>query len=146
VFETAAEITIDRPIEEVFAYIADNENDPQWCVPVVETTRIAGDAPGLGARYVFASRLGLIKVRGKFETTGFEAPEAIRWAGESAIVTFSGQYRLTSTTTGTRLLERTAFEPKGGLKLLQGIMRPEYTKTYQTQLQRLKQLLEDGRG
>ena len=111
-FETTAEITIDRPIEEVFAYIADNENDPQWCVPVVETTRIAGDAPGLGARYTFASRVGLMKVRGEFETTGFEAPAAIRWAGESAIVTFSGQYRLTSTATGTRLVERSAFEPR----------------------------------
>ena len=64
VFQTIAEITINRPIEEVFAYIADNENDPQWCVPVVETTRIAGAAPGLGARYTFASRVGLMKVRG----------------------------------------------------------------------------------
>jgi uncharacterized protein YndB with AHSA1/START domain len=146
VFETTAEITIDRPIEEVFAYIADNEKDPQWCVPVVETTRIAGDVPGVGARYTFASRVGLIKVRGEFETTGFEAPEAIRWAGESAIVTFSGQYRLTSTASGTHLVERTAFEPKGWLKLLQATMRPTYTTTYQTQLQRLKQLLEAGRG
>jgi uncharacterized protein YndB with AHSA1/START domain len=146
VFETTAEITIDRPIEEVFAYIADNENDPQWCVPVVETTRVAGAAPGVGARYTFASRVGLMKVRGEFETTGFEAPEAIRWSGKSAIVTFSGQYRLTPTATGTRLVERTAFEPKGGLKLLQAVMRPTYTTTYQTQLQRLKRRLEAGRG
>jgi uncharacterized protein YndB with AHSA1/START domain len=145
VFETVAEITIDRPIEEVFAYIADNENDPQWCVPVIETTRIAGAAPGVGARYTFASRVGRMKVRGAFETTGFEAPETIRWAGESAIVTFSGQYRLTPTATGTRLVERSSFEPKGGLKLLQAIMRPTYTNTYESQLQRLKQLLEAKR-
>ena len=142
-FETIAEITINRPIEEVFAYIADNENDPQWCVPVVETTRIAGNAPGVGARYAFASKVGLMKLRGEFETTGFEAPEAIHWAGESSIVRFSGQYRLESTAAGTCLEERTAFEPKGLLKLLQAIMRPQYTATYETQLQRLKQVLED---
>jgi uncharacterized protein YndB with AHSA1/START domain len=51
VFETIAEITINRPIEEVFAYIADNENDPQWCVPVVETTRITTQAEETAGRW-----------------------------------------------------------------------------------------------
>jgi uncharacterized protein YndB with AHSA1/START domain len=90
VFQTVAEITINRPIEEVFVYIADNENDPHWCVPVVETTWIAGNAPGVGARYKFASKVGLMKLRGEFEITGFEVPEAIHWTGESSIVRFSG--------------------------------------------------------
>lgn len=27
-FQTVAEITINRPVEEVFAFIADNQNDP----------------------------------------------------------------------------------------------------------------------
>ena len=142
-FQTNAEITINCPIEEVFAYIANNENDPYWCVPVVETTRIAGNAPGVGARYAFASQVGLMKLRGEFEITGFKAPEAIHWTGESSIVRFSGQYRLESTTAGTHLEERCAFEPKGLLKLLQAIMIPQYNTTYETQLQRLKQLLED---
>jgi uncharacterized protein YndB with AHSA1/START domain len=143
VFQTIAEITINCPIEEVFAYIADNENDPNWCVPVVETTRIAGKAPGVGARYAFASKVGLMKLRGEFEITGFETPEAIHWTGESSIVRFSGQYRLESTAAGTLLEERCAFEPKGFIKLLQATMIPQYTITYETQLQRLKQLLED---
>lgn len=143
-FETIAEITINRPINEVFDFISDNENDPQWCVPVVETTRIAGSAPGVGARYSFASQAGLITLRGEFEITAFESPETIEWIGESSIVKFSGLYRLTSVAAGTRLEERTTFEPKGLLGLLEGIMRPQYTKTYETQLERLKQLLENS--
>jgi carbon monoxide dehydrogenase subunit G len=146
VFQTVAEITINCPIDEVFAFIADNQNDPEWCVPVVSTTRIAGNAPGVGTRYAFASKVGLMKLRGEFEITGFEAPEAIHWTGESSIVRFSGQYRLLSTDTGTRLEERTTIEPKGLLKLLQSTMIPQYTATYETQLQRLKQLLEDRTG
>ena len=142
-FQTVAEITINCPIEEVFAFVAENQNDPYWCVPVVETTRIAGTAPGVGARYTFASKVGLMKLRGEFEITGFEAPEAIHWTGESSIVRFSGQYRLETTAIGTRLEEQCAFEPKGLLKLLQSTMIPQYTATYETQLQRLKHLLED---
>jgi uncharacterized membrane protein len=144
VFETLAEITIDLPIEQVFAYIADNENDPLWCVPVVETTRISGDEPGSGARYSFASQVGLMKLRGEFETTAFNPPESIEWAVESAIVKFSGRYLLRSKANGTHLEERTTFEPKGLLKLLQAIMRPQYKTTYETQLRRLKKLLEEG--
>ncbi|MCB0200122.1 MAG: SRPBCC family protein [Caldilineae bacterium] len=143
-FETIAEITIDRPIEMVFAFIADNENDPQWCVPVVETTRIVGDAPGVGARYSFASQVGIMKVHGEFEITGFEPLKTIEWEGESSIVKFSGQYRLRPTATGTHLTEHSAFEPKGLMKLLKTVMRPQYDTTYETQLQRLKRLLESN--
>ena len=145
-FETIAEITIDRPIEEVFAFIADNENDPQWCVPVVETTRISSDSPSVGARYSFASQVGLTKVRGEFETTVFVPPATLEWVGESFIVKFSGQYRLVSEAEGTRLEERATFEPKGLFVFLQAVMIPQYKKTYDTQLRRLKRLLEDGKS
>jgi len=144
VFTTSAEITIDRPINEVFDFIADNENDPKWCVPVVETTRITGSAPGAGARYSFASQAGLIKLRGEFEISAFEPPGKIEWVGESSIVKFSGQYRLESVGTGTRLEERTTFELKGLLVPLQGMMISQYQKTYDTQLERLKALLENN--
>ena len=143
-FTTSAEITIDRPINEVFDFIADNENDPKWCVPVVETTRITGSAPGAGARYSFASQAGLIKLRGEFEVTSFEPPETIEWVGESSIVKFSGLYHLESEGAGTRLKERTTFELKGLLVPLQGIMISQYKKTYETQLERLKALLENN--
>lgn len=144
-FKTNAEVTINRPINEIFDFILDNENDPQWCIPVVETTRIAGSAPGVGARYSFASQAGLITLRGEFEITAFEPPETIQWIGESSIVKFSGLYRLTSVTTGTRLEERSTFEPKGLLGLFQAVMRPQYKKTYETQLERLKELLENSK-
>jgi hypothetical protein len=109
---------------------------------VVETTRIAGSAPGVGARYSFASQADLIKLRGEFEITAFESAGKIEWVGESSIVKFSGLYRLESVGTGTRLEERTTFELKGLLIPLQGIMVSQYKKTYETQLMRLKQLLE----
>jgi uncharacterized protein YndB with AHSA1/START domain len=144
VFTTSAEITINRPINEVFDFISDNENDPKWCVPVVETTRITGKAPGAGARYSFASQAGLIKLRGEFEITAFEPPGKIEWVGESSIVKFSGLYHLESEATGTRLEERTTFELKGLLVPFQGMMISQYQKTYETQLERLKALLENS--
>ena len=42
------EITIDRPIEEVFAFLGDAENDTKWRSGVLDIKRVAG--AGLGAR------------------------------------------------------------------------------------------------
>jgi uncharacterized protein YndB with AHSA1/START domain len=38
--------TIDRPVEEVFAFVSDPTNDPQWHETVLEVTPISeGPAP-----------------------------------------------------------------------------------------------------
>ena len=66
-FQIESSITINKPIDTVFTFISDNENDPKWCVPVVETTRIVGDAPGANTRYTFASKAGLFTLRGEFK-------------------------------------------------------------------------------
>jgi uncharacterized protein YndB with AHSA1/START domain len=80
-FEISTDVVINRPAEEIFNFIADNENDPQWCVPVVVTTRVFKDAPETGARYTFASKVGIMNVKGEFEITGFEPPVRVEWPG-----------------------------------------------------------------
>ena len=46
---TSQSVTIRRPPSEVFAYLADAENDARWRPSVVEIRRV--DGKGLGARY-----------------------------------------------------------------------------------------------
>src|SRR3954466_4678894 len=45
----ASEITIARPIDEVFAFFANPENDPRWRPGLVKITHLSGE--GVGARY-----------------------------------------------------------------------------------------------
>lgn len=44
-------IVIDRPVEEVFAFVADFENVPKWNYYVRKVTRTTPDQTGLGATY-----------------------------------------------------------------------------------------------
>jgi uncharacterized protein YndB with AHSA1/START domain len=142
-FKVHAEITIGRPIEEVFTFIAENENDPQWCVPVVETTRISGDKPGDGARYSFASKTGFFKAGGEFEITEFESPTRIGWLGTSPFGKYTGYYQLESEKDGsTNLREHITFEYQGLWKLFESIHSGQFAKNYDLQLNRLKRLLE----
>ena len=42
---------IDRPIEEVFAFLADGENDPKFSPRVLEISKATDGPPGVGTRY-----------------------------------------------------------------------------------------------
>ena len=40
------ELTIDRPPAEVFAFLADGENDPRWRPAVADVARASGNGAG----------------------------------------------------------------------------------------------------
>lgn len=44
-------VTVSRPREEVFDYIADANNDPVWCLTVLESNLVAGTPGQPAARY-----------------------------------------------------------------------------------------------
>ena len=46
-----ATVVIDRPIEEVFAFLADGANDPKFSPRVLEITKKTDGPPGLGTVY-----------------------------------------------------------------------------------------------
>src|SRR5215208_1276216 len=44
-------VVIERPLEEVFAFLADPENDAQWTPMVTETRKTSEGPLGVGTRY-----------------------------------------------------------------------------------------------
>jgi putative transposase len=50
------DVVIDLHIEDVFAYVADPLNDPEWCANALSVEQIEGEAPGPGARYEMLHR------------------------------------------------------------------------------------------
>jgi carbon monoxide dehydrogenase subunit G len=44
-------IGIARPLEEVWAFVSDTRNDPQWCVKVDSVEQTEGEGPGSQARH-----------------------------------------------------------------------------------------------
>jgi uncharacterized membrane protein len=142
-FEVCAAVRIQRPLEEVFAFIAENENDPLWCIPVIETTRVLGERPSVGARYTFASKVGLIKLRGEFEIIEFEPHVHVGWQGTSPFGTYVGHYRLEAAENGAAHLEEcVTFQYRGLWQALEPLHQRLFASNYDQQLDRLKLLLE----
>jgi hypothetical protein len=79
-----ATVTVERPVEEVFAYLADGENDREFSPRVLEIAKTTGGPIGVGTVYASTVKDGGIKTKREFELTEFEKPAKIRWRELSA--------------------------------------------------------------
>src|SRR3954470_14956126 len=74
---------VDRPIEEVFRFLADGENDPKFSPRVQEIHKATDGPPGLGTVYASTVKDAGLKTKREYEITEFVAPNRIRWAERS---------------------------------------------------------------
>ncbi|MFI5027428.1 MAG: SRPBCC family protein [Solirubrobacterales bacterium] len=74
-----ATMTIDRPVEEVFAFLADGENDKKFSARIVEIEKKTDGPPGLGTVYASTAKDGGIKAEHEFELIEFVPNSKIRW-------------------------------------------------------------------
>jgi uncharacterized protein YndB with AHSA1/START domain len=91
-----ASVVIDRPIEEVFAFLADGENDPKFSPRVQQIAKTTDGPPGVGTRYASTVKDAGMTTQREFEYTAFEEPSRIRWAERSknAVTAPEGGYDL----------------------------------------------------
>jgi hypothetical protein len=87
---------IDRPIGQVFAFLANGENDPKFSTRVLEISQTTDGPPGLGTTYASTVKDGGVKFKREFRLTEFEAPTKIRWSEVSTgpVITPEGGYDL----------------------------------------------------
>jgi uncharacterized protein YndB with AHSA1/START domain len=101
-----ATTTIDRPIEEVFAFLADGENDPKFSARIVEIEKKTDGPPGVGTVYASTAKDGGVKAKHEFEITEFEPSTKIRWkelSRSTPVVVPIGGYDMAPAAGGTEL-------------------------------------------
>src|SRR5215210_8123929 len=93
-----ATVAIDRPIEEVFAFLADGENDPKFSPRVLEIAKTTDGPPGVGTVYASTVKDAGMKTKRKFKITEFDSPNRIRWAelSKNLVTAKEGGYDLES--------------------------------------------------
>lgn len=143
--EFSGSAVIDRPIEEVFAFLADGTNDPKFS-PRVQEIRKTTDGP-VGAGTVFESKVkdaGMTTSR-TFELTAVEAPTKIRWAERSKnmITVPDGGYDLERVgDSQTKVTIHNTFEGHGFGKVILGFALRAAKKDAPAFAQRIKSAVE----
>jgi carbon monoxide dehydrogenase subunit G len=120
-FEGRAEI--DRPIEEVFAFLADGENDPKFSPRVQEIAKKTDGPTGVGTVYASTVKDAGMKSTREFRISEFESPTRIRWTelSKNIVMVTEGGYDLEATPEGkTRLRIFNNLEGHGNGKLVVG--------------------------
>ena len=109
-------VVIDRPVEEVFAYLADFSNVPEWNYAIEETRQVSPGPVGVGAEYRQTRSLPRPSEE-TFVVIEYEPNQKL--AIEGGLGPFFGtlSYELQSTASGTEVLNAADLEGQGVMKL-----------------------------
>jgi len=110
---------IDRPIEEVFAFLSDGTNDPKFRPRVLEIAKATDGPVGVGTTYKSTVKDAGVKTQREFKVTEFEPPTKIRWAEISTnqVMAPEGGYDLAAEGNRTRVTVYNVLEGRGIGKL-----------------------------
>jgi uncharacterized protein YndB with AHSA1/START domain len=142
-----ATVEIDKPIDEVFAFLADGENDKRFSPRVLEIRKTTEGPPGVGTVYESTVKDAGMKSKRRFELTAFEAPMRIRWTERSKnLVTVpEGGYDLAEAAGGhTQLTVFNEFRGHGLGKLFAGPAAKAAEKDAGNFANRIKAAVEAG--
>jgi carbon monoxide dehydrogenase subunit G len=117
-----ATTVIDRPIEDVFAFLADGGNDPKFSPRVQEITKTNDGPTGVGTVYASTVKDAGMTTKREFEITEFQAPTRIRWAERSknTVTAPEGGYDLAPEGEATRVTVYNVLQGNGLLGRLIG--------------------------
>ena len=115
-----ATTVINRPIDEVFAFLANGENDPKFSPRVLEIAKTTDGPPGAGTIYASTVKDAGMKTHREFKLTEFEAPTRIRWTevSKNLVTAPEGGYDLARAGEGTQLTVFNVLEGHGIGKLI----------------------------
>jgi uncharacterized protein YndB with AHSA1/START domain len=115
-----ATTVIDRPVEEVFAFLADGENDPKFSPRVLEIAKTTDGPTGVGTVYASTVKDAGVKTKREFKITEFDPPTRIRWAevSKNAVTAPEGGYDLAREGDGTRVTIYNVLEGHGFGRLI----------------------------
>ena len=134
-------VVIQRRVEDVFAFIADQTNAPRWQFDLLEVKRIT-DAPiGVGTRHTAVRKFMGRRLELTNEYIRFVPNHEVTFTGEGG-PRFETSYFTEPTANGTLLTCRMQMEPGGLLNLAEPLIATGLRRDFATNFRDLKALLE----
>jgi hypothetical protein len=136
------EIIINRPVEEVFDFVADERNEPSYNPQMLRAEQISAGPIGFGTRFRAESRSMGRTVGMTIELTAFERPRRLASATHLSTMEIRGTLTFDSVPEGTRMRWSWELEPRGMLKLMKPFVVRMGRRQEETTWAGLKRFLE----
>jgi carbon monoxide dehydrogenase subunit G len=138
-------ISIARPPEEVFAFVSDVRNDPQWHTDIRAARLADGETVGPGAVFQIERRQPFRGVsEGTFTVTGYDPPRRVILDGRLGDFTAVVTHTVEPDGTGSRFTKHVEASPLGIMRVLGPLMVPMMNRETARHLDNLKSVLESG--
>lgn len=134
-------VRIDRPAADIYAYLSDLENMPEWNWAITETTKITQGSIALGTRYRQTRRVPRPATE-ILQITDLDADRHLEIQGTVAAMAARLRYDLTEIEGETELANTVDLEPRGALRLAGPILGTRIEKAVASNLRDLKTRLE----
>jgi carbon monoxide dehydrogenase subunit G len=136
-------VIIQRPVEEVFAFLADFENVPKWNYAIVQTTKASPGPVRVGTTYR-QIRSEPSRSEEGFEVTVLEPPSRLEVQGQIGPFRARISYLLEPSGSGTRLRNAVDLESSGPLTLVAPLATSRVKHAVAANLDTLKHIMEKG--
>lgn len=137
-------ITINRPIEAVFDFLADGGNDTRFSKRIIEIAKTTEGPPQVGTIYKSKARDFGRTATHEFEITAFERPTRIRWRelSKGPVVVREGGYELREQDGATELTFHGDLEGHGAGQLILGFVSRRVRAGFPEFAQSIKDTIE----
>lgn len=135
-------ITINRPIEEVFAFVTDVDNAAKWQSGIIEAKATSSGPTGVGTTYCYVVQVMGRKLETGGEITVYQPLARYGWKSTSGPFPMSGSTTFESVPGGTLVTDTVEATPGGFFKLAEPLLMKQQQSQMAKDMKRLKELLE----
>jgi len=136
-------ITIERPAEDVFEFVRNQENARLWLGGWLET-RPTSEGEGVGFTWIDVVEVFGRPVETEFEVTEYEQGRKMAFKSIRGSFPVSGVYSFAPAGEGTAVTFALQGEPGGFFKLAEPLLGRMLQRQWDTNLENLKDILEAG--
>ena len=137
-------VRIERPVEEVFDYVSDPLNFPQWNSAVQAVRATSPRAGEVGSAYLMERDLPGGRARNELEIVARERPTEFAIRTTSGPTPFVYRYRFSSENGATAVVLDGTVELEGAARLLAPVASRAVRKGVEDNFAVLKKILEVG--
>jgi uncharacterized protein YndB with AHSA1/START domain len=134
--------TVARPAQDVFDYMSDLRNDPEWHTDILEA-RLTSDGPvAKGSTYAITFKPFMGQSEGTVTVLEYDAPRRFAFRGQMGKMTPVITTTIEPEGGGSRVTRRVEMDPPGIMKLMQPLMKGMVRKQNAGHIANLKRVLE----
>ena len=116
--QISGEVVIDRPINEVFDFVADERNEPLYSSRMLTAAKVTDGPIGIGTRFLATTKSGRGTADMVIEVIGFDRPRRIVSSTSLSTMDIRGTLTFEPVGQDTRMRWSWDIEPKGALKFM----------------------------